>query len=97
MRGRAAVLAALALGCSHAQRPAVTGALRFTCDPPDARVVLDEEDLGPCALWTQRWLGLRPGVHRLVVHREGYFPQESEVTGNGRREAVDVRLRRVPE
>ncbi|MEZ4408277.1 MAG: PEGA domain-containing protein [Polyangiales bacterium] len=99
MSARLGLAALLALaGCASSRPRVVTaGALRFRCDPPDARVILDEDDLGPCALWTTRAVGLTPGAHRLVVRREGYFPTEREVTPTGRRVTVEVRLRRVPE
>lgn len=98
---RRAVLAGLALltGCGAA-RPrasAVAGALVFACEPADARVSLDETDLGPCALWSARAVALGPGAHRVVVSREGYLPMESEVTPSGRRVTVRAALRRVPE
>ncbi|MDB4931372.1 MAG: hypothetical protein JWM10_3856 [Myxococcaceae bacterium] len=87
------------LGCATA-RPRATpaaGALVFACEPADARVTLDENDLGPCALWSARPLGLGAGTHRLVVARDGYLPLESEVVPDGRRVTVRAVLRRVPE
>ncbi len=94
------VMLALALaGCAttvpRAQRAA--GSLVFTCDPIDARLSIDETDLGPCALWSSRAVALGPGAHRVVVSREGYLPAESEVVPTGRRVTVAVTLRRVPE
>lgn len=92
------LLAALA-GCSSA-RPAPTraaGSLVFTCAPADARVSVDETDLGPCAMWATRPVALPPGTHRVVVSREGYLPSEAEVVPTGRRVTVAVTLRRVPE
>lgn len=86
-------------GCATARpRPArAAGSLVFVCDPADARVTLDENDLGPCALWSSHAVGLAAGPHRLVVSREGYLPMESEVTPDGRRVTVRAVLRRVPE
>lgn len=93
---RLAALAALA-ACSGAQRPRSAGAYRFQCTPADARVVVDEEDLGPCALWSSRWMGLTAGVHRVRIVREGWLPQESEVVPRGTRVTVTTRLRRIPD
>ncbi len=87
------------LGCAGARpRPAaVAGSLVFSCEPADARMSIDETDLGPCALWSGRPVALGPGTHRLVVSREGYLPQESELVPSGRRVTVRAVLRRVPE
>jgi hypothetical protein len=84
-------------GCSSAQRPRFAGAYRFECTPTDAHVIVDEEDLGPCVVWSSRWLGVQGGAHRVQIVREGWFPQESEVTPNGRRVTVRVNLRRIPD
>jgi hypothetical protein len=92
------LLAALA-GCGAARpRPTpVAGSLVFACTPADARVSVDETELGPCALWSARALALGPGTHRVVVSREGYLPMEAELVPDGRRVTVRAALRRVPE
>lgn len=90
-------LALGAVGCAGAQRPRIAAAYRFTCDPPDARVVLDETDEGPCVVWHDRWLGVTPGPHRLQITRAGYLPYEADIQPAGRRETVDVHLRPIPD
>lgn len=75
----------------------MAGAYRFTCDPPDAHLIVDEVDQGPCVLWQGRWLGVTAGTHRVRIVRDGFFPQESEVVPNGRRVTVQATLRPVPE
>jgi hypothetical protein len=102
MRGGAtgAFVALVALAGCGAARPRVApaaGSLVFACEPADARVTIDETDLGPCALWSTRGVALPAGTHRLVVSREGYLPMESEVVPDGRRVTVRAVLRRVPE
>ena len=100
MRRRGLALLALTLlGCGAARPrvPPVAGSLVFACDPVDARISIDETDLGPCALWTHRAVALGAGTHRLVVARDGYLPLESEVVPGGRRVTVRAALRRVPE
>lgn len=94
-----ALTAAALMGCGAARpRPAaVAGSLVFSCEPADARVSLDETELGPCALWAGRPVALGPGTHRVVVSREGYLPLESELVPTGRRVTVRAALRRVPE
>jgi hypothetical protein len=88
----------LALGaCSAAQRPRAAGYYRFRCDPPDARVIVDEEDRGACSLWRERALGLPAGAHRIRVEHEGWLPMEAEVTPAGGVVTVTARLRPVPD
>lgn len=48
-------------------------------------------------LWTTRALGLTAGVHRFRIVREGWLPQESEVTPAGGTVTVTAHLRRVPD
>ena len=94
-----ALIAASLMGCGAARPRAtpVAGSLVFSCEPADARMSIDETDLGPCALWAGRPVALGPGTHRLVVSREAYLPQESELVPSGRRVTVRAVLRRVPE
>gem|GEM_PF-938832 len=93
------VAAVAALGCGAARPRAtpVAGSLVFSCEPADARVSIDDTELGPCALWAGRAVALGPGTHRVVVSREGYLPLESELVPTGRRVTVRAALRRVPE
>lgn len=99
MRPGLLLLLALLLGCAGARPrpPAVAGSLVFRCEPADARLSVDDNELGPCALWSTRALALGAGTHRLVVSRDGYLPMESEVVPDGRRVTVRAALRRVPE
>lgn len=99
LAGRAALGLLAGVGCAGARPapPRAAGALVFRCEPADARVSVDETDLGPCALWASRPVALGPGTHRVVVSREGYLPSEAEVVPEGRRVTTTVTLRRVPE
>ena len=83
--------------CASAQRPRAAGAYRFQCDPPDAHVYIDEEDQGPCVLWSTRAIGVTAGVHRFRIVREGWIPQESEATPVGGTVTVTAHLRRIPD
>jgi hypothetical protein len=94
---RTVAVAAVLGACAGAQRPRAAGYYRFRCDPPDARVIVDEEDLGACSLWATRSLGLPAGVHRVRVVRDGWLPMESEATPTGGVVTVTARLRRVPD
>jgi len=93
----AAVAAALGCGAARPRPATVAGSLVFSCEPADARVSIDDTELGPCALWAGRAVALGPGTHRVVVSREGYLPLESELVPTGRRVTVRAALRRVPE
>ncbi len=91
-------LSLLALAaCSAPQRARSAGAYRFQCDPVDAHVIVDEDDLGPCAVWSSRWLGLSAGPHRVRISRDGWLPQELDVTPHGTRVTLTAHLRRVPD
>lgn len=94
-----ALLAAalLALGCRAAAARPVAVAYRFHCEPPQAHIIIDEEDRGPCVLWRDRWMGLGPGLHRLRVERDPWLPQEQELRPDGRRNTITVNLRREPD
>lgn len=97
MRARFLWLAVTAVACGGAPRVRTAGAYRFRCEPADARVIVDEAELGPCALWTTRALALPAGLHRVRVEREGWLPMESEVTPAGGVVTVTARLRRAPD
>lgn len=98
MLSRWLALSLLALvACSSPQRPRSAGAYRFQCEPVDAHVIVDEDDLGPCAIWSSRWLGLPPGPHRVRIARDGWLPQELDITPHGTRVTLTARLRRAPD
>ncbi len=99
MRSLLAIALALA-GCATGNSnrgTRSTVAYRFVCSPRDATLVVDEENMGQCVLWEQRWLGLGPGTHRVRVEREGYLPNESEIPGQGPRGTIRIELRERPE
>lgn len=74
-----------------------TVAYKFVCSPRDATLIVDEQNMGQCVLWEQRWLGLGPGTHRVRVEREGFLPNEAELPGQGPRGTIRVELRERPE
>lgn len=90
------------VGCSGAQSrgpraPTIAGAVRFRCEPRDARVLVDEVDQGACRVWEEQYVGLGPGTHRVRIEREGFLPFEREFEARNRRETLEVRLRERPE
>ena len=67
--------------CGSARSPEVgpRGTLRLAGEPKDALVEIDEVHLGPIYMFEKKGLLLRPGEHRLVVRREGFFPMYKQV------------------
>jgi hypothetical protein len=64
--------------------PAVPGrqptvSLRMGGQPPDATVVIDEETVGTLDFVAAHGVALPPGMHRVTVKAEGYFPWDREV------------------
>ncbi len=41
----------MVLGCRTQTPRTAAVAYRFRCDPPQARIIIDEEDRGPCVGW----------------------------------------------
>lgn len=101
LRGIAGVflLTALLAGCAGIQRvePQARGTLRFSGEPRDALIEVDEVHLGPISMFEKKGLLLLPGEHRIIVRREGYFPAYRIVTVSAGEVAVlEVELREIP-
>jgi hypothetical protein len=90
---------AVVLGCGAAsiKKPEPRGTLRFEGNPEDAHLVVDETSLGPVSMFKEQGIKLRPGTHRIVVQKEGYFPEYRlvEVEANTV-SVVEIELREVP-
>jgi len=70
----------LVSACEPAQAPAkVTVSLRLQGNPADARVIIDDEDIGPLAVVQSRGVALPPGKHHVSVTAPGYFPWDKAV------------------
>jgi len=101
--GAALALATAAILAScGAHRPAADpgprGTLRFACTPDDAAVEVDETVLGPAAMFSERGLLLKPGIHRVVLRAGDHFPEYLQVEiSEGEVEVIEVSLRPVPE
>jgi hypothetical protein len=63
--------------------------------PADATVEVDERTLG-AASSLDRVIGLEPGLHTLVVTRDGYQPYRAEFTVTDKIEHFVVRLQPLP-
>ena len=93
------LIAAVIAGCGGARlkTEGPRGTVRFKGEPEDAHLSIDETSLGPVAMFQESGVRLRPGTHRIVVRKEGYFPEyrlvevvEDELT------VVEVELRAIP-
>lgn len=89
-----------ALGCAGARvaAPEPRGTLRFSGEPGEAHVEVDETHLGPMSMFQTNGLLLKPGPHRVIVRAEGYFPEYRIV--NIEKDTVvvaEITLRPIPE
>ncbi|MDD5309730.1 MAG: hypothetical protein PHU25_20630 [Deltaproteobacteria bacterium] len=95
-------LAAIALGasCGGAQRPDAgpRGTVRFKAVPSDAVIEVDETLMGPASMFEKEGLLLKPGPHRVIFRREGFFPAYKLFdVREGGVAVVSAELRPVPE
>jgi hypothetical protein len=62
-------------------------------EPSDAEIVVDGEILGTVAeLMTTQLLPLEPGIHQIVIRKEGFRTWRAEVAVKEEAEVVRVRL-----
>jgi hypothetical protein len=70
----------LLAACEPAEAPShATVSLRLQGTPPDAAVVIDDQDIGPLAFVESRGVALPPGKHHISVTAPGYFPWDKAV------------------
>jgi hypothetical protein len=93
------VLIGALAGCEwnlpHAKSPTVS--LRMQGAPPDARVTIDDEYVGPLSVVMVRGVALPVGDHRITVEAEGYFPWDKIVEAKSELVRLDVRLVPLPD
>jgi hypothetical protein len=91
---------ALAAACGGAQRPDAgpRGTVRFKAVPADSVIEVDEALMGPASMFVSEGLLLKPGPHRAIFRKEGFFPsyrlfdvREGEVI------VISAELRPLPE
>lgn len=68
-----------ACGATRPLKAGPRGTLRFSGQPRDASVEIDDVHLGPIHMFEKKGLLLRPGVHRVIVRANGYFPVYRQV------------------
>jgi hypothetical protein len=94
-------VATISLGaCVPAQAPsAPTVSLRLRGAPPDAAVIIDDENVGSLAFVQTRGVALPVGKHHISVVAPGYFPWDKavEAAPGGPLIRLDVSLTPVPD
>jgi hypothetical protein len=94
-----ALMAAMTIGCGAAtlKTDGPRGTVRFEGEPKDAHLFIDETSLGPVAMFQENGVKLRPGAHRILIQKEGYFSEYRlvEVAENAL-VLVKVTLREIP-
>ena len=93
------LIAAVVIGCGGARlkTDGPRGTVRFKGEPKDAHLSIDETSLGPVAMFRESGVKLRPGTHRILVQKEGYFPEYRLVeVAENELIVVEVELRAIP-
>lgn len=73
------------------------GTVRFKGNPPDAILEINETRLGPISMFQKQGVLLKPGSHRVIVKKEGYFDDYIliEVVEN-QLQTLNINLRSIP-
>jgi hypothetical protein len=74
-----------------------TVGLRFSGEPPTARVVIDDQPVGELGDVVARGVRVRTGKHRISVEAQGYFPSDQLLDAQGQIVKVSVTLRKLPD
>jgi hypothetical protein len=96
-----ALATAVALAACAPSKPPTTS-LRLapaTESPRDARVVIDDQELGPLWYVTEHGVAMPPGKHRLTIEADGYLPYDREIDAGpgGGLIKLDVKLVKRPD
>jgi hypothetical protein len=97
--GLALLIAAAVIGCgaAHLKTDGPRGTVRFKGEPGDAHLFIDETSLGPVAMFEESGVKLRPGTHRILLEKAGYFPEYRLVeVVDGTLTMVEIELREIP-
>ena len=93
------LIVALTAGCGGAQKPAADprGTVRFSGEPKDALLSVNEVHLGPIHMFEKSGVRLRPGKQRIMVSKTGYFTEYRLVEVQvDILTTVDISLREIP-
>ena len=92
-----AVLFVFGCGGARLPEPEPRGTVRFTGEPKDALLSINEIHLGPMYMFEKSGVLLRPGPQRIVVSKDGYFTEYRLVDVKvDTLVTVDVSLREIP-
>lgn len=86
--------------CASAKPPTTSLRLAPAADAPrNARVVIDDQELGPLGYVTKHGVAMPPGKHRITIEADGYLPWDQEVDAgpSGGLLELDVKLIRRPD
>jgi hypothetical protein len=87
-----------ACGATQPLKADPRGTLRFDGQPREASVEIDDVHLGPIHMFEKKGLLLRPGVHRITVRANGYFPVYRQVEiVEDERIILEIILRPLPD
>ena len=78
--------------------PDPRGILRFTGEPEQAHIEIDDTSLGPLSMFQKDGVWLRPGKHRIVIRAEGFFTEYELVEIRvGKTTILKIGLRKIPD
>ncbi len=95
-----ALLSAGGVGCAPSVPPSTSLRLAPVDGAPrDARVVIDDQELGPLWYVTEHGVAMPPGKHRISIEAQGYLPWDREVDAgpSGGLLKLDVKLVKRPD
>jgi hypothetical protein len=93
-------LLCISISCAGARiaAPVPRGTLRFSGEPRDAHIEIDEKSIGPMNMFETMGLLLKPGPHRIIVRADGYFPEYRIVNiEENTVQVAEIFLRPIPE
>ena len=92
-----AAIAALSLGCGAQQHPNAPAMVQVVAEPDNARVLVDDRDVGSARVLANRPHRVSIGSHQISIEADGYFPHDLEIDFPRGITTVRVRLRPIPE
>jgi|SRR5580658_7726783 hypothetical protein len=91
------LVALSASSCAQPQTPQLpTVSLRMAGRPPEAAVIIDEEEVGTLDLVAAHGVALPPGLHHVTVIAHGYFPWDREVEAKPGSPPIELEVTLTP-
>lgn len=94
------IILSSALACSgfRPSNPDPRGILRFTGEPKQTHIEIDDVSLGPLHMFEKDGVLLRPGEHRIIASAQGFFTEYLEVEIKAEQTTtLKIKLRPVPD